>query len=219
MPSKALPRTLALKTCALLLALAGCSDDSAPATDEASLPISDANSLTAVEQEEGWRLLFDGTTLDGWVPRDSALWRVEEGAISPEPGSGPGFLTSAESFGNFHLRVDFWVDSIANGGVFLRVPADSTISAMNSLEVNIFDAHAEWPTGSVNLFHKNEAPATAGQWNSYDIRAEGEHITVTMNGQVTADVQAADRLPSGSVALQLLGDGVIRYRNIRIRTL
>ena len=44
------------------------------------------NTLTAEEKEEGWRLLFNGKTFDGWrgVGRDSVHeepWKIEDGAI------------------------------------------------------------------------------------------------------------------------------------------
>jgi hypothetical protein len=74
------------------------------------------NQLTSAEQKAGWVLLFDGETLAGWTPRDSARWVVVDGAIAYQPDTGPGFLCTTRSYDNFELKVDFWVDDVANSG-------------------------------------------------------------------------------------------------------
>jgi hypothetical protein len=170
-----------------------------------------------VDEGEGWRQLFDGQGIEGWVQRGDATWRVEDGAITPA-SPGPGFLTTAESFGDFQLQLEFWTDTIANGGVFLRVPPDGEITQFNSIEVNIFDASPEWPTGSVNQVHRHDPEPTTGRWNSYDIAAEGDRVVVVLNGDTTVDSRVPGRLSSGPLALQILGEGAIRYRNVRIRS-
>lgn len=165
---------------------------------------------------EGWRQLFDGETLEGWVSRGDATWHVEDGTITPA-SPGPGFLTTAESFDDFQLQLEFWTDTIANGGVFLRIPPEGEITQFNALEVNITDASPEWPTGSVNQVHRNDPEPTTERWNSYDIAMEGDRVVVVLNGDTTVNATVTDRLPSGPIALQILDQGVIRYRNVRIR--
>ncbi len=40
------------------------------------------NTLTAQEKKEGWKLLFDGTTLNGWTNFGrGAEWKAQDGAI------------------------------------------------------------------------------------------------------------------------------------------
>jgi len=198
--------------------LVACSGagDSGEQSDAGAVVTQGADGSGFADEGEGWRTLFDGQSLEGWVQRGDATWRVEDGTVTPD-SPGPGFLTTAESFEDFQLRLEFWTDTIANGGVFLRIPLDGEITQFNSLEVNIFDASAEWPTGSVNQVHRNSPEPTTGRWNSYDITAEGDRVVVILNGDTTVDARAADRLSSGPIALQILGEGVIRYRNVRIR--
>jgi hypothetical protein len=56
-----------------------------------------------------------------------------------------------------------------------------------------------------------------GEWNSFKIRCEGDHIQIWVNGHQTADVTDSG-YTHGQVALQHHGKGgVHRFRNVRIR--
>ncbi len=198
---------------ALLVACAGADDsDPGAATSQGT------GAVSSVQDGEGWRQLFDGRTLQGWAQRGDATWQVDDGTITPA-SPGPGFLATAESFGDFQLRLEFWTDTIANGGVFLRIPPEGEITSTNAIEVNIFDASETWPTGSVNEVQRHDPEPTTGRWNTYDITAEGDRVVVVLNGDTTVDARVPDRLSSGPIALQILDEGVIRYRNVRIRPL
>ncbi len=65
-----------------------------------------------------WVTLFDGTHLDHWHPIGDANWRLEDGVVVADKGSG--FLVSKEAYADFQLRVEFWVDEDANSGIFIR---------------------------------------------------------------------------------------------------
>lgn len=201
-----------------LSVLVGCSSagDSEEQLDDSAATAQGAEGSALADEGEGWRTLFDGETLEGWVQRGDATWQVADGTITPS-SPGPGFLTTAESFGDYQLRLEFWADTVANGGVFLRIPSEGEITQFNALEVNIFDAAPEWPTGSVNQIQRHDPEPTTGRWASYDITAEGDRVVVVLDGDTTVDARAADRLASGPIALQILGEGEIRYRNVRIR--
>ncbi|MDA1096723.1 MAG: DUF1080 domain-containing protein [Chloroflexi bacterium] len=173
-------------------------------------------SMTHEEQQLAWMPLFDGRSLEGWAPRGAAEWKVENGEIVAAENSGRGHLATVKSYGNFVLRVEFWVDSVANSGVFIRTPEAGELNQSNSFEVNIFDAHAEWPTGSINEIQRtSQAPVTAGRWNTFEISALGDNLKVTLNDQPAVDARAS-RLAAGSIGLQYNGRGVIRFRNLRL---
>jgi hypothetical protein len=96
------------------------------------------NTLTAAERAAGWRLLFDGRTLEGWrgLGRDTvptAHWVVENGAIKKvkvgaiaerggglPPVSGGDLMTEA-TFGDFELSWEWKVTPGANSGVKYNV--------------------------------------------------------------------------------------------------
>jgi hypothetical protein len=182
-----------------------------------------ANALTPAERAAGWTLLFDGRSLAGWQPSEQAVWSVEDRMIISR-GKAPGILRTIATYQNFELKADFWADDTMNSGIFVRCPSDlnTSLSSKVCYEVNIFDPHASWPTGSVNEVQTTlpERIQTAGKWNSYEIMLEGSRIVVKLNGKTTVDARN-DLFTSGTIALQANGPGsaggAIRFRNIRIR--
>lgn len=95
------------------------------------------NTLTAEEKAAGWRLLFDGVSLEGWrglgfpdVP--PGLWVVEDGAIryviggkgpvqaDGQPLTGMDLITD-ERFTNFELTWEWKVAESGNSGVKYNV--------------------------------------------------------------------------------------------------
>jgi hypothetical protein len=95
---------------AVLLALA------APAED---------NVLTDKEKAEGFRLIFDGKSLDGW-DGNPKLWSVKDGAIVGEttkenPAKGNTFLIwKGGTVSDFELRFQFRLTGKNNSGVQYR---------------------------------------------------------------------------------------------------
>jgi hypothetical protein len=91
---------------------------------------------------------------------------------------------------------------------------------MTAYEVNIYDAHETWPTGSINEVAKAaRREQTVGHWNTYHITAEGDHLVVRLNGQTTVDVKDGKQA-RGTIALQnLKGEGEVRFRNVKLKPL
>jgi hypothetical protein len=95
------------------------------------------NVLSAAEKAAGWRLLFDGRTLDGWHglgyrETPPGLWVVENGAIKHvERGKGPlqadgqplrGMdLISDDSFQDFELSWEWRISEGGNSGLKYNV--------------------------------------------------------------------------------------------------
>ena len=84
------------------------------------------NTLTAEEQAAGWKLLFDGKTVAGWVTISSGEppakgWEVIEGALARK--STGGDLISTEKFARFELTWE-WKMAKENGnsGVKYNLP-------------------------------------------------------------------------------------------------
>jgi hypothetical protein len=183
-------------------------------------PNRELNQLSSGEREAGWVCLFDGKSLAGWAPRDQARWTVKDRAIVYRSGSGTGFLCTTGSYYNFELKVDFWVDEVANSGVFLRCPQVGPIGATNAYEVNIYDAHPKWPTGSINeVAVRTGDTRSIGRWNQYHITARGDHLVVRLNGRIIVDVHDG-REKSGPIGLQQFrGTGMVRFRNLKLKPL
>ncbi len=168
--------------------------------------------------ELGRVTLFDGSSLDGWNVLGNANWELADGAVSANSGSG--FLVSEESYANFELRLEFWVDEPANSGVFIRCADPQSVNDRNCYEVNIYDTRADqtYRTGGiVHLAAPSAVINSGGQWNTYTITARGSRLIVVLNGTQTVDT-TDDQFASGPFALQY-GAGVVRFRNVRIRSL
>jgi len=166
----------------------------------------------------GWITLLDGTTLKGWNTTGDANWKVVDGTV--EASSGTGMLVTPVSYANFELTVEFWVDGPANSGVFIRCSDPATITQNNAYEVNIYDTSPDqtYATGSIVEAASASTPMkAAGKWNTFEIRAEGNHLTVSMNGTRTVDVRN-DKYSRGPIALQYAA-GVVKFRSVKIRTL
>ena len=178
------------------------------------------NALSAAESAAGWTLLFDGRSLSAWSPTGDVDWKVEDETITATKGTG--FLVTPKPYGNFEFKTDFWIDGAANSGVFFRCGAGNP-GAMTCYEANIFDAHAMWPTGSINNLKTSlpDKPNTVGKWNTFEIAANGNHLVIKVNGRTTVDVQD-QRLANGPLALQEGGAGaagLVRFRNVKVRPL
>lgn len=166
------------------------------------------------------RQLFDGHALDGWDRVGDANWRVEGGALAADRG-GISFLVSRESFRDFELSALFWVSPDANSGIFLRCQDRATITVANSYEVNIFDRRPDptYGTGAiVDVAPVSPLPQAGGRWNAMTVRAEGDRLSVTLNGRTTVAGARDSRHREGPVALQY-GAGAVRFRQVALRLL
>ncbi len=157
-----------------------------------------------------------------WETVGALRWRAGNGAAEAGPATDGSFLVSPALYGDFDLTVEFWIDGETNSGVFIRcgaVNALDDLSPFNCYEVNIFDRHPrqEHRTGAIVLEAEPVARVdTVGRWNTLDIRARGNCISVTVNGTHTATIEDA-RVAPGQIALQYGGTGLVRFRHLRIR--
>jgi len=171
-----------------------------------------------VSAQGGWTTLFDGSNLNNFNPIGSANWEIADGAVGADSGSG--FLVTKESYADFELTLEFWVDEPANSGIFVRCADAMSVTDRNSYEVNIYDTRADqtYRTGGiVHIAAPNSVIMTAGKWNSYEIKAEGSRLMVTLNGEDMVDVQDT-QFADGPIALQY-GAGIVKFRNVRVRGL
>jgi 3-keto-disaccharide hydrolase len=173
--------------------------------------------------DSSWTTLFNGTGLDGWNPIGDANWTLADGAVQADQGTG--FLVSRAAYADFQLRVEFWVDDDANSGVFLRCGDPQEVTAMNAYEVNIYDKRPDpaYRTGAiVDVAQPLAQLNTGGKWNTYEITAQGSHLTVTLNGTRTVDATDAKHA-RGPIALQYgagaNGAGIVKFRKVEIRAL
>ena len=170
----------------------------------------------------GWVTLFDGKNLDEFTRLGGANWRIADGAVQADSSTSKGasFLVSKQSYKDFDLRVEFWVNDEANSGIFFRCADRNNVNDRNCYEANIFDRRPDPSYGTGAIVHRavvNPMPKAGGKWNVYEITAIGPDVTVKLNGAVTVHMRDAE-LKEGPIALQY-GSGVVKFRKVEIQPL
>jgi hypothetical protein len=165
------------------------------------------NQLLDVEREQGWELLFDGKTLNGWhlynkpdSTRFSA-WEVQEGRIfcnATDETKVFGDLVTDKEFENYELVFDWQMALRGNGGVFINVQESSEYTAtyQTGPEYQLLEpAHMDTKTpmkrpgclwGLSPQLNQVEAKPT-GQWNTARIVQQEGKIKFYLNGTLTAE--------------------------------
>ena len=167
---------------------------------------------------DGWTTLFDGSSLDGWRVLGDANWELLDGAVQADSGSG--FLVTDDSYADFELTLEFWVNEPANSGIFIRCADSQSVRDTNSYEVNIYDTRPDqtYRTGGiVHVASPTSVIDAGGRWNTYEIAAQGTRLTVTLNGTRLVEVED-EQYVDGPIALQY-GAGIVKFRNVRVRKL
>jgi len=157
---------------------------------------------------------------NGWRQLGNANWQIDKGEFVATTGNG--HLVTQQSYGDFHVTMDFFVDSgTANSGVYFRISNPDAVADTTAYEANIFDERADQSGRTGGLVHF-VAPAeiinAGGKWSSYDITVQGNHIVIKLDGVTTVDTHDASHPDAGPVSLQY-GAGEVRFRNVKIQPL
>ena len=165
--------------------------------DDPNAVTAKVSKLSKEEEKAGYELLFDGTNLDQWhggkanyVPIDGAIY------VSANYGA-EGNLYTNKKYSDFVFRFEFcFVRPGINNGVGIRTK-DGVDAAYDGMEIQILDHDdpiyqglREYQVhGSVYgiIPAKRIKHKPLGEWNYEEIRAVGDHITVTLNGEVLVD--------------------------------
>ncbi|MSR32225.1 MAG: DUF1080 domain-containing protein [Gemmataceae bacterium] len=150
------------------------------------------NTLTGMEKDEGWVLLFDGKTAKGWIsPKGKAIanTHVQQGALNPHPCEY--MLTTEKTFDNFLLSLDYRISGKCNSGVFFRTfplqPRPGRDVGFNGLELAIDDTKGTGfhDTGAIyDLVRPAKSAALpAGMWNHLLLRCDRNLVEVELNGE------------------------------------
>ena len=166
------------------------------------------NTLTNDEKENGWKLLWDGKTTNGW--RGAKLtdfpakgWVIEDGVLSVLSSGGAesragGDIVTTEQFKNFELKVDFKLTPGANSGIKYYVDTEINKGAGSSigLEYQILDddLHPDAKLGNhegsrtvSSLYDLIKADPDkpikpVGEWNTAHIISNDHHVEHWLNG-------------------------------------
>ena len=183
-----------LSVSAAVLAIAGCGPK--------------ANTLTKAEEADGWQLLFDGETLNGWRDYNgtelSGPWTVVDGTIEAtgKGDDGHGYIVTDKSYENFDLKWEWKISKGGNSGMLYHVverpdfkvpyvtgPEYQLIDDENYAEMNDGYVLEPWQRCAVDYamyvpdFEARDLKP-AGEWNQSEIIFDNGHVTYLLNGKV-----------------------------------
>ena len=166
--------------------------------------------------------LFDGETLQNWLPRDPSQplgWTIADGAMRNEDRANN--LVSRHHFENFRIRAEYSIAEKSNSGIFLR----------GRYELQIVDdaGQVPGPQGHMALYSR-VAPALnaslpAGQWQVVEATIVGNRLTVDLNGKRVHDNIVLDGITGGAIdsregapgPVMIQGDhGKVAFRRITV---
>ena len=188
--------------------------------------------------EDGFVPLFNGKNFDGWeIMGKKEGWAIKDGIIHSDGGRGGNWLRTKKQYNNFILKVEWKVSKGGNSGVFVRSDRDLELSPDGlhltiGYEVQISNAPRDDShcTGSLYGFAavKPRPDESADKWHRFEIRCQGDQITVKSDGVKCIDFdqstnEKTKKKPlTGYIGLQDSHSPkghYIQYRNIRIKTL
>ena len=200
--------------------------------------------VTPKEKEEGFKPLFNGKNMEGWVG-NTTDYRAENGEIvlhinTNDPTDGN--LYTSEEYSDFIYRFEFQLTPGANNGLGIRAPLKGD-AAYVGMELQILDnedpIYANLQPyqyhGSVYgiIPAKRGFLKPTGEWNYEEVIAKGTRITITLNGTVILDGDIKEATKNGTPDhkkhpglfnekghIGFLGHGsVVKFRNIRLKDL
>jgi len=164
-----------------------------------------SNVLTAEEVAQGWKLLFDGATFEGWrnFGKDSLVgWTIDSGNLLAlgEGGDHANDIITLDEFENFELSLEWKTSTGGNSGIFFNAVEDTSIEAIYAIapEYQIVD-EITWDGDSLSEGQKAAAcydmytadPSKVlmpvGEFNVSKIVVNNGHVEHWLNGAMVVE--------------------------------
>lgn len=154
------------------------------------------NKLTKQEKTEGWKLLFDGNTMNGWrTYKDrQGSWKINNETLCSERSNDNAHadLISKDTFENFELSIDWKISPKGNSGIMYHVNENYDEDYESGPEYQLIDddgfpEHIE-DYQKTGANYAMQAPAikaanAPGQWNHTVIIVNKHHVEHWLNGK------------------------------------
>lgn len=167
------------------------------------------NKLTKEEKTDGWQLLFDGKTLNGWRDYNgdklTAPWFATDGTIQARGGGGDahGYIVTSKNYENFDLVWDWKIAKGGNSGMLYHVVENPAFKVpyVTGPEYQLIDNLGfpeqleDWQkTAADYAMHVADISKLiikpAGEWNSSRIVFDNGHVEHWLNGQKVVEFEA-----------------------------
>ena len=188
------------------------------------------NTLSPEEERDGWKLLWDGKTTNGWRGAKIATfpqkgWSIEKGLLKVQPSNGAesangGDIVTTRKYKDFILSVDFKITKGANSGVKYFVNPDMNKGEGSAIgcEFQILDDnnHPDAKLGVKgnrklgSLYDLIPAPEKKpfdiNSFNNATIIVKGNHVEHWLNGVKMVEYERNNQMWNALVAYS-------KYRN------
>jgi hypothetical protein len=202
------------------------------------------NSLTMKEKNEGWKVLFDGKTTNGWHSYGKQNvgneWKVEDGVLHLDASTKDkqsGDLVTNDEYENFDLKLDWKISEKGNSGIIFYVnedPAKYPETYETGIEMQVLDngtpTRLGQPDGKLythragdlyDLMASKEVANPLGQWNQVEIKSLNGKLDFYMNGQHTLSTHLWDENWQKMIAIskfkKMPGFGIFKKGKIALQ--
>lgn len=164
------------------------------------------NALSKMQKKEGWVLMFDGKTTEGWRGYNLPAfpekgWVVEDGTLhvigsSRGEAGGGGDLLYDKKFRNFELSLEWKVSEGGNSGIFYlaqEIPGEPVWKSAPEMQVLDNDRHPDAKLGvdgnrSAGALYDlipgdMKAVKPAGEWNQVKVMVYKGTVVHYVNGK------------------------------------
>ena len=195
------------------------------------------NTLSADEAAQGWKLLFDGRSLEGWRASDApGSFAAKDGEIVVRgPRSHLFYIGAVENhqFKDFELKLDVMTLPNANSGVYFHTAWQAVGWPDKGYEVQVNNSHSDTSrsAGLWGVQDFREVVVPDQRWFTLTIRVQGQRIVTAIDGKTIVDyTEPPDPPRAKGLEQRLLGSGTfalqghdpgseVHYRNIKVRVL
>lgn len=161
------------------------------------------NTLSKKEKKQGWILLFDGTTMNGWRSfknKESEGWDVKNGELycKEEGVKKRADLITNNKYENYELLIDWKIAPKKNSGIIYMVTEENNASYESGPEYQLID-DIGYPSklsdkqlsGANYDMHAPTAKVAkpAGEFNQTKIVINKGHVEHWLNGTRVVDYQ------------------------------
>ena len=164
------------------------------------------NTLTDKEKKNGWKLLFDGTTTNGWRGYNMTAfpdsWAIEDGCFTMNTTGAEESqdVIYDKQYKNFVLNVEYKLTPAANSGIVYQIREDSAYKFPYETgpEFQVID-HEGWPDkledwqingSNYAMYPPMAKPFKAvGEWNDLFLYVNGNKVTQILNGVVVVEYE------------------------------
>jgi len=169
------------------------------------------NTLTEVEKKDGWKLLFDGKTTNGWrnfkSDKIGSAWKVQDGALYLDNTQkkdwqtvGGGDIVTVDEYENYELSLEWKIQACGNSGVIFNVQEGPKYDYVwkTGPEMQVLD-NACHPDAKIdkhragNLYDLIESKTVtvkpAGEWNQARLISNKGHLEFWLNGNKQVETE------------------------------